>query len=326
MEQEIQPQPQQLNSIPPNDKTRKIIFVSAMSLLVLIIAGGVVWWKMQYRECSDILVDCALPAQNKNNISSWKTYQNTQYGFEVQYPDGWSVYSDEARYPESDRSDPRFSVTESSPIKDSKCYASFIFVDAKNPDKYPYSLYSEGGQKQKCQITLDKIISTFKFTTYPVAVDTVKGLPIEIQSNTIFMDWYAIKQKKFNNINTFSHYLAMEKMGINKQTSYDGDVVCNHEEEKALISPDTKKIACISYSLGYLDLSIYDKVKKISGVLQSCATCSEPDGFWLNNDKFILLSNYKDDEFQIYKEFIVVQQFDFEKNRSDSWSAGVKND
>jgi len=158
MEQEIQPQLQQLNPIPPNNKNKIIIAVISLLVIVVLVTLG-------YFIFSKKPVETQTQELSQNlDVSSWKTYQNTQYGFEVQYPDGWSVYADEARYPESNSSDPRFSVTEPGSIKNSKCYASLIFKDVKNPDKYPYSLYSEVDKKQECQITLDSIISTFKFT------------------------------------------------------------------------------------------------------------------------------------------------------------------
>lgn len=156
MEQEIQPQP--LSPVPPDNK-KKVITIAIVAIALIAIAGYFIFSKSSVKPTE---IKTQQSSQNLD-VSSWKTYQNDQYGFEVQYPDGWSVYSDEARYPESDRSDPRFSVTEPGSIKDSKCYASFIFVDAKNPDKYPYSLYSEVDKKQECQTTLDSIISTFKF-------------------------------------------------------------------------------------------------------------------------------------------------------------------
>lgn len=160
MEQETQSQPQQLNS--PSSSKNKLI-ITAIILLVITLLATVSYFIFSKRSVKPVETQTQQLSQNIDT-SDWKTYRNTQYGFEVQYPDGWSVYVDEARYPESERSDPRFSVTEPGPIKDSKCYASFIFKDTKNPDKYPYSLYSETDKKQKCQMVLDSIISTFKLS------------------------------------------------------------------------------------------------------------------------------------------------------------------
>lgn len=96
------------------------------------------------------------------DISLWTTYRNETYAFEFKHPDSWSVYPDEARYPESNESYPRFTVTQISRIKDLKCYVTFIFKNKKAPEKNTYSLYSETYKKQNCQIILDRILSTFK--------------------------------------------------------------------------------------------------------------------------------------------------------------------
>src|SRR3989338_4260730 len=153
MEQETQPQPQQLNPIPPSNKNK--IIVAVISLLVVILLATAGYFIFSKRPVKPVEIQTE-PTSQQIHTSGWETYRNEEYGFEVQYPGGWSVYSDKFVYLESKPSDPtypRFSVTEPGPIKDSKCYASFIFKDTKNPDKYPYSLYSEADKKQSCQIT-----------------------------------------------------------------------------------------------------------------------------------------------------------------------------
>lgn len=162
MEQEIKPQ--QLNPIPPNNKNK--IIVTVVSLLVITFLATADYLIFSKRSVKPVETQTRQSSQSIDS-SDWKTYRNEEYGFEVQYPGDWSVYSDKFVYLESKPSDPtypRFSVTEPGPIKDSKCYASFIFKDTKNPDKYSYNLYSETDKKQRCQITLDSIVSTFKLS------------------------------------------------------------------------------------------------------------------------------------------------------------------
>lgn len=161
MEQETQSQPQQLN-FPPNSKNKIIITVIIFLVIILLASAG--YFILSKRSVKPVETQTQQSSQNINT-SDWKTYRNEEYGFEVQYPGNWSVYSDKFVYFESKPSDPiypRFSVTEPGLIKDSKCYASFVFMNAKNPDKYPYSLYSEADKKRVCQVILDSIISTFK--------------------------------------------------------------------------------------------------------------------------------------------------------------------
>ena len=155
MEQEIQPPP--LNPIFPNNKNKTIaVLVSSLVAVFLATAGYFVF-------SNHLVKPPEIQTQQNVNISSWKTYRNEEYKFEFQYPNNWLVNYDEARYPESNESHPRFIAREPGPIQDSKCYASFIFKDAKSPSKYPYNLYSEIDKKQQCQIILDSIISTFIF-------------------------------------------------------------------------------------------------------------------------------------------------------------------
>lgn len=159
MEQEIQSSPQELNSIFLRNKNSRIIMAVSLLIVALLIAVG--YSIFSKRLVKPVAIQAQQLSQNPD-ISKWQRYQNAQYGFEVQYPDGWLVYYDKVRYPESARSDPRFLITKSDSVKDSKCYASFIFADVKNPSKYPHSLHSEISKKQECQVTLDNIIATFK--------------------------------------------------------------------------------------------------------------------------------------------------------------------
>ena len=168
MEQEIQPQ--QLNPIPPNDENKIIVVVFSLLIVAVIATAGYFIFLKSSAKPAEMQTQ---QSPQKFDISSWKTYQNAPYGFEVQYPNGWSVYSDEARYPESNESNPRISISEPGSIKNSKCYVSFIFEDIKNPKKHSYSLYSEMDKKQKCQIILNDILSTF-ILIEPTSVSNVQ--------------------------------------------------------------------------------------------------------------------------------------------------------
>lgn len=305
-------------SIPSDNKKKIIIGMSALTIVVLVTAGYFIFSKS-----SADGTEMQQTLQQIDNTDNWNIFWNEEHDFELKYPGGWLVNHDDARYFESNESYPRFTVTERGLIKDSKCYATIIFKDSKNPEKSTYSLYSEVNEKQNCQQLLDQILSTFKFTGSSVAIDAIKGLTAAIKSNTVFRDWYNTKQEIYSDINHFSHYLTGNHIAITQQVPYDGGAVCVNQKSRP--SPDGNKIVCISAgSNSGSDILIYDKEKKISGRIESCPTCSDEDGFWLDNNRFVFLSNYKDDEFQIYKEFIVVQQFDFGEDRSDSWSAGVK--
>jgi len=66
----------------------------------ILLVGGIWYWRWQIIQKSagqeNIIQDTALKqrqtpqALDQNETSNWKTYSNEQYGFEIQYPDGWN--------------------------------------------------------------------------------------------------------------------------------------------------------------------------------------------------------------------------------------------
>lgn len=60
-----------------------IIIIAALAILV----GGVVVW--QYSRMPEIKV--LRKTQLEDETADWKTYRNEEYGFEIKYPDGWTL-------------------------------------------------------------------------------------------------------------------------------------------------------------------------------------------------------------------------------------------
>ncbi len=70
----------------------KVLWGIIVFLLLIVIAGSVYWWQEVKKEQEA----SKQPAANSNqetqtSTSDWKTYINTEYGFEFQYPNDWSI-------------------------------------------------------------------------------------------------------------------------------------------------------------------------------------------------------------------------------------------
>ena len=96
MEQEIQQQSSQLNPIPPKNK----IVIAVVSLLIIALLATVGYFIFSKR-----LIRLVETQTQQTDTTSWKTYRNDQYGFEVKHPselapwEGFSIMYDQSALP-----------------------------------------------------------------------------------------------------------------------------------------------------------------------------------------------------------------------------------
>lgn len=70
----------------------KVLYTVVVVLLVILVAGSVAWYQQQKQIAQDL--NQAVPntsTQSQGELANWKTYTNTQYGFEVKIPSAWKV-------------------------------------------------------------------------------------------------------------------------------------------------------------------------------------------------------------------------------------------
>ncbi len=75
----------------------KILWTIIGFLLLVVIVGGMLWWKeVKSESLLERKIACAqdatlpVPCGSLNPKSDWKTYSNTEYGFEFKYPSHWT--------------------------------------------------------------------------------------------------------------------------------------------------------------------------------------------------------------------------------------------
>jgi hypothetical protein len=69
----------------PSPKTHKILWTVIGVLILVVMVGAAFWWKEIKTAQVPCIPDCGLGGEN-NQKANWKTYTNTEYGFEFKYP------------------------------------------------------------------------------------------------------------------------------------------------------------------------------------------------------------------------------------------------
>ena len=71
----------------------KLLWLVVGVLLLVVVVGTVAWWKVETScppQSIKIKGGCAFPNSGQSAVpSGWKTYTNSQYGFELEYPADW---------------------------------------------------------------------------------------------------------------------------------------------------------------------------------------------------------------------------------------------
>ena len=84
------------NPIPPNHPVlnHKVLYTVLGVLLLVLIAGSYFWW--QEIKKSEISQEAPTLRSEQSDVpSDWKTYTNTDYGFEFKYPSYFIISSDD---------------------------------------------------------------------------------------------------------------------------------------------------------------------------------------------------------------------------------------
>jgi len=72
--------------------SHKILYSVIGVLLLIVIVGAAYWWKMEKQTSENLQQANQNQETNPNSTDSidWKTYMNTEYGFEFKYPTNWT--------------------------------------------------------------------------------------------------------------------------------------------------------------------------------------------------------------------------------------------
>lgn len=311
-------------------------------------------------------------ATTTDQFADWKTYKNDKYDFEIKYPVGWFISESSIDGPwRLQSADPvnnahgiglptvgNMWVDISSSVCHNPNNDNFTgFVAESKPDILEASecqdnfyitlgLWQADPDLNKNKQILNQILTTFKFITN-------QSLPQEILSNVIFDKWMKQKQTSYEMkadlfiaigetpLKTIPYQLYDSKGVLLKTVPnqpYDGSVIlCTHEygnQSKCLLSPDRNKTFLIATGgEPDSDLFLYDKAKKVELHLEACGTpCFYEDGFWLDNNRFVLLETETDVAPEYYSAnnegkdiyTFIIKELDFNKNIIINWSANSK--
>jgi len=74
--------------------TTKVLWTTIGVLLFVVVIGSVDWWYELKKEAAITQIAPTLRSEQSDVPSDWKTYTNTEYGFEFKYPNDLEIYLD----------------------------------------------------------------------------------------------------------------------------------------------------------------------------------------------------------------------------------------
>jgi predicted Zn-dependent protease len=60
-------------------------------IVIILIGGGFVIWQYQLLKGRKVVEEAPKELEKPEEIANWKTYQDTEYGFEIKYPENYKI-------------------------------------------------------------------------------------------------------------------------------------------------------------------------------------------------------------------------------------------